>query len=73
MNKERASLYGALLNLNAWHDLETFAAHEIDASMRRMDAKSAADLSLGEVCEERGVRRGIRLILDEAKRRAQGL
>jgi hypothetical protein len=59
-------MYHQMMQLPAWKDLEAFADNEREMSMKSIDCKSAANLSLGEVCEERGVRKGIRRIIQHA-------
>lgn len=71
--KALADAYNSMMNLGAWKDLEKYAEDERFMSMRRIDDKSAANLSLGEVCEERGIRKGIFKILQHAQQRAEGI
>lgn len=54
-----AHAYEIMTQSEAWKDLEKFMLDEKDSSMKRIDNKSAMDLTLGEVCEERGIRKGI--------------
>ncbi len=56
-----------MMQSEAWQDLEKYANEERELSMKRMDAKSASDLSLGEVCEERGIRKGIFRVIQHAE------
>jgi hypothetical protein len=66
--KARASNYAALLNMEAWRDLVRVANDEISRSMTSQDSKDASDLNINTVCEERGYRKGIRWVLQEAGR-----
>jgi flagellar motility protein MotE (MotC chaperone) len=67
-----ASAYSAMMQSEAWKDLENFANGERESSMKRMDTKNASDLVLGEVCEERGIRKGIFKVIQHAEFRAGG-
>ncbi len=71
--KAMASAYRQMMQLPAWKDLEKYCAGERDASMKRMDVKPATDLSLGEVCEERGIRKGIHKVIMHALQRCEGV
>lgn len=66
-------LYLALFNSEVWKDLEAFMNQEREASMKRIDSKSAADLTLGEVCEERGIRKGLLKVLMHVNNRKNGM
>ena len=68
-----ANAYALMMASDAWLDLERFMIEERTSSMRRIDDKSAASLSLGEVCEERGIRKGIIKILQHAAQRKEGV
>ncbi len=65
--------YDAMMQSDAWKDLERYADDQRQASMLRTDTKPAAGLSLGEVCEERGIRKGIVKIIQHAQFRQQGI
>lgn len=65
--------YTTMMAMDAWKDLERYADEERDASMRRMDSKAATDLSLGEVCEERGLRKGMHKLILHAEQRKEGI
>jgi hypothetical protein len=71
--KALADAYNSMFLSAAWMDLERYAKAEKEASMKRMDSKAASDLSLGEVCEERGVRKGIQKILQYAQQKGEGI
>lgn len=71
--KYLADAYNAMMRMPAWKDLENYAENERTSSMKRMDDKSASNLSLGEVCEERGIRKGIFKIMKYAEQRGEGL
>jgi hypothetical protein len=68
-----ASSYGSMMQSEAWKDLERYALAEREASMQRIDVKNASDLSLGEVCEERGIRKGIFKLMQHAEFKKQGI
>lgn len=72
MNSMKAA-YDDMTKLPAWKDLVDYAEGEMEASMKRIDSKSASDLNIGEVCEERGVRAGIRKILRHVDMRKEGI
>jgi hypothetical protein len=65
--KELIAMYTAMMQTDGWKHLVDFAEKEREQSMKRMDSKPAADLSLGEVCEERGIRKGIFKIIQHAE------
>lgn len=65
--------YASMMQMDAWKDLERYAEDEREMSMKRIDDKSARDLSLGEVCEERGIRKGILKVLQHAELRKEGI
>ena len=71
--KALAGAYKALMVMPGWIDLEKYAEEERDSSMKRVDSKSANDLSLGYVCEERGIRKGIAKLIQYAKQNAEGI
>jgi hypothetical protein len=71
--KERASAYQNMMQMPAWKDLEKYASEERISSMKRMDEKPAAILSLGDVCEERGIRKGIFKIIQHAEQCREGI
>ena len=64
--------FEAMLATDAWKALESWVAHECDESMKRHDNKSAADLIINEVCEDRGIRKGMRKVLQQAHFFAEG-
>ncbi len=71
--KALAAAYQSMMRMPAWEDLERFGNFEREASMQRIDVKPAKDLSLGEVCEERGIRKGIFKIVQRAKQCRDGV
>lgn len=73
INKERADIYRRMMESDGWKDLEAFALRERDQSMQRMDSTSASDLTIGQVCEERGIRKGIMKILQRAQQCREGV
>ena len=72
MSNAKKDMYLALTNSHAWKDLESWATHEADASMKSIDNTPATELNLGKVCEERGYRRGLMRIIQQAKFMAEG-
>lgn len=66
-------LYSSMMSSDAWKDLEAYAQSERERSMKHIDSKSASDLTLGEVCEERGFRKGIMKIFNYAHNRRNGI
>lgn len=71
--KALADSYALMMTLPAWKDLDVFARSEHDGSVKREDSKSARELTLGEVGEERGIRKGILKILKHAEQRREGV
>lgn len=65
--KSLADAYANMMEMDAWKELEEYARNEKQASLSRMDSKSTRDLSIGEVCEEIGIRKGIAKILRHAE------
>lgn len=64
--KIRSERYAALVRTDGWRDLETVAKAELNRSMLSLDNKDAKDLNINTVCEERGYRKGIRWVLQQA-------
>lgn len=64
--KARANNYASLVNTEAWKDLERMAQVELKRSMNSQDNKDAKDLNINTVCEERGYRKGIRWLIQQA-------
>lgn len=71
-NKALVNAYTVMMQMDAWKDLEAFARAEVEHSISQVDSRSAADLTLGYVCEERGIRKGITKLLQHAERRRVG-
>jgi hypothetical protein len=65
--KPLSGAYAALMQSEAWKDFVDYADKQCDSSMRMIDSKSACDLSLGEVCEERGFRKGMKKLIRYAE------
>lgn len=65
--------YSVMMEMPAWKDLERYAKEEKDASFRREDSKTATNLSLNEVCEERGIRKGMERLLRYAEEKKEGV
>lgn len=71
--KALSEAYRMMMLLPAWRDLEHYAETEVESSVKRVDNKSASDLTLGYVCEERGVRKGIRKLIQHAEQKRDGV
>jgi len=71
--KALSDLYKVMMNGDAWKDLERFAEQERERSVKRFDDKSASQVTLCEVGEERGIRKGIYKILQHAQQRRDGI
>ncbi len=71
--KHLAGVYAAMMASEAWADLVRYADSERELSMKRIDDTSAADLSLGHVCEERGVRKGLMKLIQHAEYCKEGI
>lgn len=68
-----SSAYIALIQSDGWKDLEHFMDMEREASMRRIDSKAASELTVGEICEEKGIRKAINKILRYVQDRKNGI
>lgn len=64
--------FEAMIASDAWKALEAWVAHECDESMRRHDSKPANDLKINEYCEDRGIRKGMRKVLQQAHSFSEG-
>lgn len=71
--KSLTNAYASMMNMDAWEELVRFANSERDASIKRIDDKNAADLNLGTVCEERGIRKGIFKLIQHAEQCREGV
>lgn len=71
--KQLADNYAAMMQMQAWADLEQYLKDEILLSVNRSDSKSAAEITIGEVCEERGLRKGLNKVLQHALFRKEGV
>lgn len=71
--KYKSKAYSRMMEDEAWQDLEQYAKNEQTASLKRIDDKPAADLSINSVCEERGFRKGILKILQHANECRNGI
>lgn len=71
--QSRASDYAAMMNMAAWSDLVAYAEAERDASIKSIDDKSAADLNINVVCEQRGIRKGIFKLIQHAEQCREGV
>lgn len=71
--KQLADNYAAMAQMPAWADLLAYLLEERGASVKRSDVKSAAELTIGEVCEERGIRKGLTKILQHVDFRKEGV
>ena len=64
--------FEAMMNMPAWKLMEDWAKQEREESMKRMDNKAASDLNINVVCEERGIRIGLRKFLQKAEQMRAG-
>jgi len=71
--KALSDAYFAMVQMDAWEDLERFIVDEREASVRRSDTRSAAEITLAEVGEERGIRKGLDKILKHVMFRKEGI
>lgn len=71
--KSLADSYQLMMKLPAWKDLEAYAESEQLASVLRSDSKAASDLNINFICEERGIRKGIKKIMLHAIQRTEGI
>lgn len=71
--KQLADNYAAMMQMPAWADLQSYLLEERESSVKRSDVKSAAELTIGEICEERGIRKGLNKILQHALFRKEGI
>jgi hypothetical protein len=69
--KAAASHYKQLVASAAWQSLEKMAEEQCESSMTIQDNKAASDLNINTVCEERGFRKGIRWLIQQAKIKAE--
>lgn len=65
------SLYAALAQSDAWKDVEKWAFEQVKASQELQDAKASRELSLNEVCEERGIRKGMLKLIKHVQQTAE--
>lgn len=68
-----SDLYRVMMNMDAWKDLERYAEAERMKSVERSDMKSAANLTLSEICEERGIRKGMQKLIQYALQKGEGI
>lgn len=71
-NKHRVDIFTQMINSEAWKELVRWAEEEKERSMSAIDAIPAKDLSANHVCEERGVRKGIQKLINQAHYCAEG-
>lgn len=71
--KAMSNAYHSMMAMEAWQDLTAYAKQERELSLKRMDSKSAAELTLGEICEECGIRKGLLKILQHAEFKREGV
>jgi hypothetical protein len=63
--------YKALVESMAWKDLEQLASEKVSKSREGLDAILIEDFTMPTICEERGFRKGIKWVLDQAKIKAE--
>ena len=66
------SSYQQMTDLDAWKDLEAYIKEQRETSIKLLDDRSPKDLTLGEVCEERGIRKGMLKILSHVESMKSG-
>lgn len=71
--KQLSSAYHSMMAMDAWQDLVAYAKEERESSFKRSDSKSAGDLTIGEICEERGIRKGLFKLLQYAEFKREGV
>ena len=71
--KALCDFYRAMTNTVAWNDLKQWVDKQLLASMDRMDSKSASSLTLIDVGEERGIRKGMLKLIHYAEQKAEGI
>ena len=65
--KAKAQMYTSLMLTDGWRDLMKFAEFERELSTKRIDNLSSSDITLGVVFEERGIRKGLALLIRHAE------
>lgn len=76
LTSEQLSLktnYAQMMAMPAWKDLVGYAEDERVLSIKKVDDRAAADLNLNTVCEERGIRIGMRKLMHHADQRLEGI
>lgn len=58
--------FEAMLNTDAWKRLEQWADEERERSRDIIDSIPAKDLNSNHVCEERGIRKGMMKLVQQA-------
>jgi cell wall assembly regulator SMI1 len=66
------SQFEAMLASEAWKKLEQWVAEEQERSITIVDAIPAKDISSNHYCEERGLRKGMAKVLQQAHFFAEG-
>ena len=65
--------FSSMMESQAWKKLDAWSKEERESSLKRTDGTSVTDLSLGMVCEERGIRKGILKVIQYAENCRAGL
>lgn len=73
VKKGLAGAYAAMMQMDAWKDLARYADAECEASMIRQDSKPAVELIVQEVCEDRGIRKGMKKLIQHAEFCREGI
>jgi hypothetical protein len=73
IKKRIAGEYAAMMQSEAWKDLEAWSKLERAASFQRVDDKPINELIVPFTCEERGIRKGILKVLQHAEQCREGV
>lgn len=65
--------YASMMSSDAWQDLKRWAENQRDESISKQDAKAASDLNINVVCEDRGIRKGIAMLMRHAEQKREGV
>ena len=64
-DKRLSDLYAAMANSEAFQHLMAWMEEERQNSVKRVDSLPASDLTVGQACEERGIRKGFQKVLNQ--------
>jgi hypothetical protein len=71
--KTISNAYHTMMATDGWSDLVSYVNDERELSFKRVDSKPAAELTLSQVCEEAGIRKGMAKILQHAEFKRDGV